>query len=221
MQSWCGHTRARPPLLHAQVARTGRVVTLAAPQRMFANERQTVLEGFSGDVIGLTNPGAFGACADVRTCMCFASGRVCACLGMCSCLLQDMINLTNTRGACGAHAGAFVHMQTPLCTCGRLCSTRAGAHAGTHAGALGAHAGAHAGALGAQAGCGWAINPGTLATCTITQLLALLVPNTSKQFVWHLNDWAPLSCSNDVQMLRALAQQLNKSSTSPQEAPSC
>eukprot|EP00967_Tisochrysis_lutea_P022403 scaffold25500_cov22-Tisochrysis_lutea.AAC.1 len=152
MQSWCGHTRARPPLLHAQVARTGRVVTLAAPQRMFANERQTVLEGFSGDVIGLTNPGAFGACADVRTCMCFASGRVCACLGMCSCLLQDMINLTNTRGACGAHAGAFVHMQTPLCTCGRLCSTRAGAHAGTHAGALGAHAGAHAGALGAQAG---------------------------------------------------------------------
>mmetsp|Transcript_23531 Transcript_23531/g.61232 ORF Transcript_23531/g.61232 Transcript_23531/m.61232 type:complete len:647 (-) Transcript_23531:564-2504(-) len=45
--------------MKVKVARTGRVVTLAAPQRMFANERQTVLEGFSGDVIGLTNPGAF------------------------------------------------------------------------------------------------------------------------------------------------------------------
>ena len=43
-----------------QVARTGRIVTLAAPQRIFANERQTVQEGYSGDVIGLTNPGAFG-----------------------------------------------------------------------------------------------------------------------------------------------------------------
>jgi peptide chain release factor 3 len=29
-------------------------------QRMFANERTTVEEGFAGDVIGLTNPGAFG-----------------------------------------------------------------------------------------------------------------------------------------------------------------
>lgn len=45
-----------------QVARTGRIVTLAAPQRIFANERQTVQEGYSGDVIGLTNPGAFGEC---------------------------------------------------------------------------------------------------------------------------------------------------------------
>ncbi|KAF5828532.1 P-loop containing nucleoside triphosphate hydrolase protein [Dunaliella salina] len=45
--------------MKVKVARTGRVVTLAAPQRMFANERQTVLEGYSGDVIGLTNPGAF------------------------------------------------------------------------------------------------------------------------------------------------------------------
>ncbi|KAG1657566.1 hypothetical protein FOA52_006766 [Chlamydomonas sp. UWO 241] len=45
--------------MRVKVARTGRVVTLAAPQRMFANERSTVLSGFAGDVIGLTNPGAF------------------------------------------------------------------------------------------------------------------------------------------------------------------
>ncbi len=46
--------------MKVKVARTGRVVTLAAPQRMFANTRTTVEEGFAGDVIGLTNPGAFG-----------------------------------------------------------------------------------------------------------------------------------------------------------------
>lgn len=46
--------------MKVKVARTGRVVTLSAPQRMFANERQTVEEGYAGDVIGLTNPGAFG-----------------------------------------------------------------------------------------------------------------------------------------------------------------
>lgn len=45
--------------MKVKVARTGRTVTLAAPQRMFANERSTVQEGFAGDVIGLTNPGAF------------------------------------------------------------------------------------------------------------------------------------------------------------------
>ncbi|GAX79462.1 hypothetical protein CEUSTIGMA_g6903.t1 [Chlamydomonas eustigma] len=45
--------------MKVKVARTGRVVTLAAPQRMFANERSTVLEAYAGDVIGLTNPGAF------------------------------------------------------------------------------------------------------------------------------------------------------------------
>ncbi|GFR44773.1 hypothetical protein Agub_g6105 [Astrephomene gubernaculifera] len=45
--------------MKVRVARSGRTVTLAAPQRMFANERQTVHEGFAGDVIGLTNPGAF------------------------------------------------------------------------------------------------------------------------------------------------------------------
>lgn len=38
--------------MKVKVARTGRVVTLSAPQRMFANERSTVLEGYAGDVIG-------------------------------------------------------------------------------------------------------------------------------------------------------------------------
>eukprot|EP00798_Chlamydomonas_sp_ICE-L_P029642 gene29642-18281_t len=45
--------------MKVKVSRTGRVVTLSSPQRLFANERSTVLEGFAGDVIGLTNPGAF------------------------------------------------------------------------------------------------------------------------------------------------------------------
>lgn len=35
------------------------MVTLAAPQKMFANDRTIVQEGYAGDVIGLTNPGAF------------------------------------------------------------------------------------------------------------------------------------------------------------------
>ncbi len=34
--------------MKVKVARTGRTVTLAAPQRMFANERSTVQEGFAG-----------------------------------------------------------------------------------------------------------------------------------------------------------------------------
>lgn len=42
-----------------KVARTGRVLSLTRPQRMFAQDRSTVQEGFAGDVIGLTNPGAF------------------------------------------------------------------------------------------------------------------------------------------------------------------
>ncbi|MEW5299238.1 MAG: hypothetical protein WDW38_003332 [Sanguina aurantia] len=45
--------------MKVKVARTGRVVTLAAPQKMFANDRTIVQEGYAGDVIGLTNPGAF------------------------------------------------------------------------------------------------------------------------------------------------------------------
>ena len=34
-------------------------VALSRPQRMFAQDRSTVQEGFAGDVIGLSNPGAF------------------------------------------------------------------------------------------------------------------------------------------------------------------
>lgn len=45
--------------MKVKVARTGRVVSLSRPQQMFAQSRATVQEGFAGDVIGLTNPGAF------------------------------------------------------------------------------------------------------------------------------------------------------------------
>lgn len=39
--------------------RTGRKLRLTRPQRVFAQERETVEEAFPGDIIGLTNPGAF------------------------------------------------------------------------------------------------------------------------------------------------------------------
>lgn len=39
--------------------RTGKKMRLTRPQRLFAAERETVLEAYSGDVVGLTNPGAF------------------------------------------------------------------------------------------------------------------------------------------------------------------
>eukprot|EP00873_Tetraselmis_striata_P011943 jgi/Tetstr1/432207/TSEL_021663.t1 len=42
-----------------QVARTGRVVTASRPQKMMGDERAIVDDSFAGDVIGLTNPGAF------------------------------------------------------------------------------------------------------------------------------------------------------------------
>ncbi len=45
--------------MKVKVARTGRTVALSRPQRMFAQDRSTVQEGFAGDVIGLSNPGAF------------------------------------------------------------------------------------------------------------------------------------------------------------------
>ncbi|GBF94326.1 peptide chain release factor [Raphidocelis subcapitata] len=45
--------------MKVRVARTGRTVALSRPQRMFAQDRSTVQEGFAGDVIGLSNPGAF------------------------------------------------------------------------------------------------------------------------------------------------------------------
>lgn len=45
--------------MKVKVARTGRTVALSRPQRMFAQDRSTVQEGFAGDVVGLSNPGAF------------------------------------------------------------------------------------------------------------------------------------------------------------------
>ena len=42
--------------MKVKVARTGRVVTLAAPQRMFANERVTVQDGFAGVLLLLLSP---------------------------------------------------------------------------------------------------------------------------------------------------------------------
>ncbi|RRR66315.1 MAG: peptide chain release factor 3, partial [Candidatus Viridilinea halotolerans] len=39
--------------------RTGKSIRLSRPSRMFARERATVDEAFPGDVIGVTNPGAF------------------------------------------------------------------------------------------------------------------------------------------------------------------
>ena len=39
--------------------RTGRKVRLTRPQRLFAQDRETVEEAFPGDIVGLTNPGLF------------------------------------------------------------------------------------------------------------------------------------------------------------------
>ncbi|RYG24690.1 peptide chain release factor 3 [bacterium] len=39
--------------------RTGKKLRLTRPQRLFAQERETVEEAYPGDVVGLTNPGAF------------------------------------------------------------------------------------------------------------------------------------------------------------------
>ncbi len=39
--------------------RSGKSVRLSRPQKLFASERETVAEAFPGDIIGLTNPGAF------------------------------------------------------------------------------------------------------------------------------------------------------------------
>ncbi len=40
------------PLHPERIAHAGRTVALARPQRMFAQERETVLDGVAGDVIG-------------------------------------------------------------------------------------------------------------------------------------------------------------------------
>jgi len=40
-------------------ARTGKMVRLARPMKLFGQDRETVEEGYAGDVVGLINPGAF------------------------------------------------------------------------------------------------------------------------------------------------------------------
>jgi peptide chain release factor 3 len=40
-------------------ARTGRTVRLARPMKLFGQDRETVEEGYAGDVVGLINPGLF------------------------------------------------------------------------------------------------------------------------------------------------------------------
>lgn len=63
--------------MKVKVARTGRTVALSRPQRMFAQDRSTVQEGFAGDVIGLSNPGAFAVGDTI-----YAGGWV-GCWGVC------------------------------------------------------------------------------------------------------------------------------------------
>ena len=40
-------------------ARTGKVLRLARPQKLFARERESLEEAYAGDVVGFNNPGAF------------------------------------------------------------------------------------------------------------------------------------------------------------------
>jgi peptide chain release factor 3 len=40
-------------------ARTGKTMRLSRPMKLFGQERETVEEGYAGDVVGLINPGAF------------------------------------------------------------------------------------------------------------------------------------------------------------------
>ncbi len=40
-------------------ARTGKIVRLSRPQKLFAQDREVIEEAYPGDVIGLNNPGAF------------------------------------------------------------------------------------------------------------------------------------------------------------------
>jgi peptide chain release factor 3 len=40
-------------------ARTGKTLRLSRPQKLFAQDRDSIEEAFAGDVIGLNNPGAF------------------------------------------------------------------------------------------------------------------------------------------------------------------
>ena len=41
-------------------ARSGKLVRLSRPMKLFGQERETVEEGYAGDVVGLINPGLFG-----------------------------------------------------------------------------------------------------------------------------------------------------------------
>jgi len=45
--------------MEASHARTGKKLRLTRPQRLFAQERETVEEAYPGDIIGLSNPGMF------------------------------------------------------------------------------------------------------------------------------------------------------------------
>lgn len=45
--------------MEALHTRTGKRLRLSRPQRLFAQDRETVEEGYPGDIVGLTNPGAF------------------------------------------------------------------------------------------------------------------------------------------------------------------
>jgi peptide chain release factor 3 len=40
-------------------ARTGKAIRLSRPMKLFGQERETVEEGYAGDVVGLINPGTF------------------------------------------------------------------------------------------------------------------------------------------------------------------
>jgi peptide chain release factor 3 len=51
-----GHFEKDMEVIHA---RTGKKLRLTRPQRLFAQERETVEEAYGGDIVGLTNPGAF------------------------------------------------------------------------------------------------------------------------------------------------------------------
>jgi peptide chain release factor 3 len=48
-------------------ARTGKSVRLARPMKLFGQDRETVEEGFAGDVVGLINPGLFAIGDTVST----------------------------------------------------------------------------------------------------------------------------------------------------------
>jgi len=45
--------------MKVKVERTGKALALTRPQKMFAQDREIVNDGFAGDIIGLNNPGAF------------------------------------------------------------------------------------------------------------------------------------------------------------------